>query len=58
MDYSYTFSPIAKLTAIRLFVSLVTTNHYPLYQLDIKNVFLHGDLQEKVYIEQPLGFVV
>ena len=57
VDYSYTFSPIAKLTYIRLFISLATTHGWDLHQLDIKNVFLHGDLAEEIYIEQPPRFV-
>ena len=57
VDYSDTFSPIAKMTYVQLFISLVATHNWDLHQLDIKNVFLHGDLQEEVYIEQPLGFV-
>ena len=57
MDYSDTFYPIAKLTSIRLFISLATIHGWDLHQLAIKNVFLHGDLAEEVYMEQPLGFV-
>ena len=57
VDYSDTFSPIAKLTSIRLFISLAVTHGWDLHQLDIKNVFLHGDLADKVYIEQPPRFV-
>ena len=45
------------MTSIRLFISLGATHGWDLHQLDIKNVFLHGDLPEKVYMEQPLGFV-
>ena len=56
VDYSNTFSPIAKMTSVRLFISLATAYNWDLHQLDIRNVFLHGDLQE-VYKEQPLGFV-
>ncbi|KAF3627117.1 hypothetical protein FXO37_30032 [Capsicum annuum] len=48
---------MAKVASVRLFLSMVVVRHWPLYQLDIKIVFLHGDLEEEVYIEQPLGFV-
>ena len=57
MDYSDTFSSVAKLTSIRPFISLAATHGYDLHQLDIKNAFLYGDLAEEVYMEQPLGFV-
>ena len=56
VDYSYTFSLVAKMTSIRLFISVAATYHWDLHQLDIKNVFLHGDLQE-VHMEQPPRFV-
>ena len=42
---------------VRLFLSLATMHYWLLHQLDIKNVFLHGNMQEEVYIEQPLGFL-
>ena len=57
MDYSNTFSPVDKMKFVQLFVSLAATYNWDLHQLDIKNVFLHGDLQDEVYIEQPPGFV-
>ena len=56
-DYYDTFSPVAKMTSICLLFSMVAMRSWPLYQLDIKNAFLHGDLAEEVYMEQPLGFV-
>ena len=57
VDYSDTFFPVAKMTYVWIFISLVATYNWDLHQLDIKNAFLHGDLQEEVYMEQPLGFV-
>ena len=44
IDYSDIFSPVAKMTFVRLFISLAATYHWDIYQLDIKNVILHGDL--------------
>ena len=57
MDNSNTFSPVAKLTSIQLFISLAATHGWDFHQLDIKNVFLQEDHVEEVYMEQPLGFV-
>ena len=57
LDYSDTFSLVAKMTYVWLFISLAATYTWDLHKLDTRNVFLHGDLQEEVYKEQPLGFV-
>ena len=57
VDYSDTFSPIARLTFVHLFISLVVSYDWDLYQLDIRNAFLHGNLQEEVYMKQPPSFV-
>ena len=57
MDYFDTFSPMAKLTSVRLFISQVASDKWPLHQLDIKNAVLQCDFQEEVYMEQPTNFV-
>ena len=57
LDYGDTFSPVAKIVLVRLLISLAAMHHWMLYQRDIKNTFLHGKLAEKVYMEQPSGFV-
>ncbi|GJV14128.1 serine/threonine-protein kinase RUNKEL [Tanacetum coccineum] len=55
--YSETFSPVTKISSIRLFISLAATYDWALHQLDVKNAFLHDDLQEEVYMEPPPRFV-
>lgn len=57
VDYLETFSPVARLNSVRVVISLAVFHDWPLCQLDVKNVFLYGDLKEEVYMEQPSGFV-
>ena len=57
LDYYDTFYPVAKIASVRLLLSMVVMRSWPLFLLNIKNVFLHGDLAEEVYMEQPPGFV-
>uniref|UniRef100_A0A2N9IHL0 Reverse transcriptase Ty1/copia-type domain-containing protein n=1 Tax=Fagus sylvatica TaxID=28930 RepID=A0A2N9IHL0_FAGSY len=56
LDYTKTFSPVAKLNSIRIIISLAANLDWLLHQLDVKNVFLHGDLIETVYMAQPPVF--
>ena len=58
IDYDETFAPIARYTFIRAIISLAVVLGWRLYQMDVKIAFLNGIIEEKVYIEQPEGFVI
>jgi len=54
----YVFAPVARLDTVRFFLALAANLGWRVHHLDVKFAFLHGDLEEEVYVSQPEGFVV
>nr|GEV65949.1 retrovirus-related Pol polyprotein from transposon TNT 1-94 [Tanacetum cinerariifolium] len=57
IDFEESFAPVARLEAIRIFLVYATHMNMVVYQMDVKTVFLNGNLQEEVYVSQPDGCV-
>ncbi|WRX11510.1 Reverse transcriptase [Theobroma cacao] len=57
IDYEETFSPITMLKSIKIFLSIVTHIEYEIWQMDVKTAFLNGDLEKRIYMAQPEGFI-
>ncbi|KAH9723371.1 retrovirus-related pol polyprotein from transposon TNT 1-94-like protein [Citrus sinensis] len=57
VDYSEVFSPVVKYSSIRVLLAIITYNDLELDQMDVKTAFLHGNLEEEIYMEQQEGFI-
>jgi histone deacetylase 1/2 len=57
IDFDQTFSPVVKPATIRTVLTLAASHKWPVHQLDVSNAFLHGELKETVYCQEPTGFV-
>ncbi|MCO5559565.1 hypothetical protein L7F22_013166 [Adiantum nelumboides] len=53
IDYEEMFGPFSKIAIVTTIIAVAAANGWILHQRDVKNAFLHGDLQEEVYMEQP-----
>ena len=56
IDYDEKFAPIAKMTTMCTILAIAASRSWPLYQMDVKSAFLHGDLKEEVYMCLPKGY--
>jgi hypothetical protein len=56
--FEETFSPVARIEAIRMFLTFACYRKFKVYQMDVKSTFLNGDLEEEFYVEQPKGFLL
>jgi len=57
IDHQETLSLVAKLNTFKVLLSLTANLDWPLHQFDVKNIFLHGDLEEEVYMDIPPGYI-
>ncbi|GKA43546.1 retrovirus-related pol polyprotein from transposon TNT 1-94, partial [Tanacetum coccineum] len=57
IDFEESFTPVARIEAIRIFIANAAHKNMTIYQMDVKMAFLNGELKEVVYVSQPEGFV-
>ena len=57
VNFDEIFSPMVKMRTLRFMLNIVAADNLELIHLDVKTTFLHGNLQEEIYMEQPKGFV-
>ena len=58
VDYEDVFALVERMEIVRLMISLADQKRWKIFQMDVKSAFLNGNLEEKVYVEQPVGFAV
>ena len=56
IDYEETFASVAHLSSVRTLIAAFASRYWPLFQMDVKNAFLNGELTEEVYMQLPFGF--
>lgn len=58
IDYEETYALVARMEEVSMFLAYAMNNRFKVYQMDVKSTFPNGEIEEKVYIEQPKGFPI
>ena len=58
VDYFDTYSPVTRITSIRMLMAIAVLHNLEIHQMDVKSTFLNGELNDEMYMEQPEGFIV
>ena len=53
LEYNETFTPVARMDSIRLVLAIVASKRWEVHRMDVKSSFLHGDVEEEIYMKQP-----
>ena len=56
LNYFDTYSPMTRINSIRMVPAIAELRNLEVHQMDVKTVFLNGDLDEEIYMKQPDGF--
>ena len=57
LDFFDTYSPVMRITSIRVLIAIATLHNLEIHQMDVKTIFLNGKLEKEIYMEQPEEFV-
>ena len=57
LDYFDTYSPVTRITSIRMLIAISALHGFEIHQMDVKTTFSNGELDEEIYMQQPEGFV-
>ena len=56
IDYEKTFAPVAHLTSVQSLITIAVVKQWKMFQIDVKNAFLNGDLMEEVHMQPPSSY--
>ena len=56
IDYEETYAPVDRIEVVRLFLAYAAQKKFKVYQMDVKSLFMNGELEEELYIEPPEGY--